>query len=158
MRFCGICDNVASMKTDSSIAEIFGVDQKTKVVRPLFTCGVSAGFPSPADDHIDRKLDLNELLIKHPASTYFVRVAGDSMKNASINHGDILVVDRSLEATNDKIIIAIINGELTVKRFLRNNTSCRLVAENSDYQPIEISEDTEFEVWGVVTSVIHQFV
>ena len=102
------------MIIDSSIAEIFEVDQKTRVICPLFTCGVSAGFPSPAEDHIDQKLDLNDLLIKHPASTYFVRVAGDSMINASINNEDILVVDRSLEATNGKIIIAIINGELTV--------------------------------------------
>jgi len=145
------------MKTDSSIAEIFEVDQKTKVVRPLFTCGVSAGFPSPADDHIDQTLDLNELLIKHPASTYFVRVAGDSMINVSINNDDILVVDRSLEATSGKIIIAVVNGELTVKRLERNQTSCKLIAENSEYLPIEINEDTDFQVWGVVTSVIHQF-
>jgi len=145
------------MKTDSSIAAIFQVDQKTKVIRPLFTCGVSAGFPSPAEDHIDQKLDLNEFLIPHPTSTFFVRVAGDSMINASINNNDILIVDRSLEVTSGKIIIAIVNGELTVKRLVKNHTSCQLIAENSDYQPIEITEDSEFEVWGVVTSVIHQF-
>lgn len=145
------------MKIDSSITAIFEVEQKTKVVRPLFTCGVSAGFPSPADDHIDRKLDLNELLIQHPVATFFVRVAGDSMKDAGINHGDILVVDRSLEATSGKIVIAIVNGELTVKRFVQNHTSCQLVAANSNYPPVEITEDTEFSVWGVVTSVIHQF-
>ena len=145
------------MKIDSSIAEIFQVDLKTKVIRPLFTCGVSAGFPSPAEDHIDQKLDLNEFLIPHPTSTFFVRVSGDSMINASINNNDILIVDRSLEATNGKIIIAIVNGELTVKRLIKNHTSCQLIAENSDYQPIEITEDSEFEVWGVVTSVIHQF-
>ncbi len=145
------------MKTDSSIAEIFVVDRKAKVVRPLFTCGVSAGFPSPAEDHIDQKLDLNEFLIPHPTSTFFVRVAGDSMVNASINNNDILIVDRSLEATNGKIIIAVLNGEMTVKRFIRKETSCQLVAENSDYQPIEITENSNFEVWGVVTSVIHQF-
>jgi len=145
------------MKIDSSIAEIFQVDLKTKVIRPLFTCGVSAGFPSPAEDHIDQKLDLNEFLIPHPTSTFFVRVSGDSMINASINNNDILIVDRSLEATNGKIIIAIVNGELTVKRLIKNHTSCRLIAENANYQPIEITEDSEFEVWGVVTSVIHQF-
>ncbi len=145
------------MKTDSSIKAIFEVEQKTKVVRPLFTCGVSAGFPSPADDHIDRNLDLNELLIQHPVATFFVRVAGDSMKDAGINHGDILVVDRSLEATSGKIVIAIVNGELTVKRFMQSQTSCQLVAANSNYPPVEITEDTEFTVWGVITSVIHQF-
>lgn len=79
------------------------------------------------------------------------------MTNAGINNGDILVVDRSIEATNGKIIIAIVNGELTVKRFERNHTSCRLVAENSNYPPVEITEHSDFNVWGVVTSVIHQF-
>jgi DNA polymerase V len=145
------------MKTDSSIAAIFEVEQKTKVVCPLFTSGVSAGFPSPADDHIDRKLDLNELLIQHPVATFFVRVAGDSMKDVGINDGDILVVDRSLEATSGKIVIAIVNGELTVKRFVQDSTSCQLVAANPYYPPVEITEDTDFSVWGVVTSVIHQF-
>ena len=145
------------MKIDSSIDAIFEVEQKTKVVCPLFTCGVSAGFPSPADEHIDRKLDLNELLIQNPVATFFVRVAGDSMKDAGINHGDILVVDRSLEAASGKIVIAIVNGELTVKRFVQNHISCQLVAANSGYPPVEITEDTDFSVWGVVTSVIHQF-
>jgi DNA polymerase V len=145
------------MKTDSSIDAIFEVEQKAEIICPLFTCGVSAGFPSPAEDHIDRKLDLNELLIQNPVATFFVRVAGDSMKDAGINHGDILVVDRSLEAANGKIIIAIVNGELTVKKFLRSPSSCRLVAANVDYPPVEITEESDFNVWGVVTSVIHQF-
>lgn len=86
-----------------------------------------------------------------------VRVAGDSMKNAGINHDDILVVDRSLEATNGKIVIAIVNGELTVKRLERNQTSCKLVPANPDYSPVVITEDTDFSIWGVVTCVIHQF-
>ena len=145
------------MKTDSSINAIFEVDRKSKVICPLFTSGVSAGFPSPAEDHIDLKLDLNELLIQHPIATFFVRVAGESMKDAGINHGDVLVVDRSLEATSGKIVIAIVNGELTVKKFLQDNLSCRLIAANPDYPPVEITEDTDFSVWGVVTSVIHQF-
>ncbi|MBV5328281.1 MAG: translesion error-prone DNA polymerase V autoproteolytic subunit [Chlorobium sp.] len=145
------------MKTDSSINAIFEVDRKSKVLCPLFTSGVSAGFPSPAEDHIDLKLDLNELLIQHPIATFFVRVAGESMKDAGINHGDVLVVDRSLEATSGKIVIAIVNGELTVKKFLQDNLSCQLIAANPDYPPVEITEDTDFSVWGVVTSVIHQF-
>ena len=145
------------MRTDNTIDEIFALEQKAIVKCPLFICGVSAGFPSPADDHIDRKLDLNELLIQNPAASFFVRVEGDSMKNAGINHGDILVVDRSVEATNGKIIIGIVNGDLTVKRLVRNHNSCKLVAENPDYQPVEITEEMEFSVWGVVTSVIHQF-
>jgi DNA polymerase V len=145
------------MKTDSSIQAIFEVNQKTKVICPLFTSGVSAGFPSPAEDHIDQRLDLNNLLIQHPAATFFVRVSGESMKEAGINHGDILVVDRSLEATSGRIVIAIVNGELTVKRFIQDSVSCQLVAANPDYPPVAITDETDFRVWGVVTSVIHQF-
>jgi len=144
-------------KLDNSIAEIFSFSQKNKIERPLFSCGVSAGFPSPADDYIDRQLDLNELLIHNPAATFFVRVAGDSMTGISINHDDILIVDRSLEPVSGKIVIAVINGELTIKRLLKDNSSCRLVAENPNYEDIEINEEMAFEVWGVVTSVIHQF-
>jgi DNA polymerase V len=145
------------MQKDSSIAAVYGVDQKTKVVRPLFLSGVSAGFPSPAEDYIDRKLDLNELLIANPASTFFVRVAGDSMVGAGIQHDDILVVDRSLEATSGRIVIAVYNGELTVKRLARENDTIRLVAENPNYAPLVIDDDNGCEIWGVVTSVIHQF-
>jgi DNA polymerase V len=145
------------MKTDSTIAAVYGLDQTTKVVRPLFSSGVSAGFPSPAEDHIDRKLDLNDLLIQNPAATFFVRVAGDSMIGAGISHGDILVVDRSLAAASGKIVIAIIHGELTVKRLMGKDSSWQLVAANALYPAVVITEESGCEVWGVVTSVIHQF-
>lgn len=145
------------LRTDSSIAEIYGFDRKKRMVRPLFLCGVAAGFPSPADDYIDRLLDLNELLIKNPAATFFVRVAGESMLGVGIHDNDILVVDRAIEPTSGKIVVAAVNGELTVKRLLRNKGTCRLVAENPAYPQLEISEESQFEVWGVVTSVIHQF-
>jgi DNA polymerase V len=141
----------------TAIAAIHRPARREPLPRPLFAGGVSAGFPSPADDYIDRTLDLNELLISHPAATFFVRAAGDSMIGAGIHHNDILVVDRSLTATSGKIIIAVINGALTVKRLVRTAASCRLVAENPAYAALEITEDSEFEVWGVVTSVIHQF-
>jgi DNA polymerase V len=144
-------------QTDSTIAAIYGFDRKSKVVRPLFLCGVSAGFPSPADDYIDRLLDLNELLIKNPPATFFVRVAGESMVGAGINDGDILVVDRSVEPADGKIIVAVVNGELTVKRLRKNKGRCRLIAENPGYSHLEITAEIQFEVWGVVTSVIHQF-
>ena len=145
------------MQKDSSIAAIYDVDQKSKVARPLFLSGVSAGFPSPAEDYIDRKLDLNELLIANPAATFFVRVAGDSMVGAGIQHDDILVVDRSLEATSGKIVIAVYNGELTVKRLVHDKDTVKLVAENPNYAPLVIDDDNGCEIWGVVTSVIHQF-
>lgn len=145
------------LRTDSSITGIYGFDQQAEVMRPLFSCGVSAGFPSPAEDYIERQLDLNELLIQKPSATFFVRVNGDSMTGAGINHNDILVVDRSLDPVSGKIVIAIIDGEFTVKRMIRDDYSCKLVAENPDYPPIEITEESSCEVWGVVTSSIHQF-
>ena len=146
---------MVQLRADNSIVEIYSFDRKTRIVRPFFSCGVSAGFPSPADDYIDCKLDLNELMIKNQAATFFVRVAGDSMIGAGINHDDILVVDRSLSPVSGKVVIAILNGELTVKRLLKTENSCRLVAENSAYEPIELVEENECEIWGVVTYVIH---
>ena len=146
-----------TLHTDKSIAAIYGVEQKSKILRPLFLSGVSAGFPSPAEDYIDRKLDLNELLIQNPAATFFVRVAGDSMTEAGIHHDDILIVDRSLEATSGKIVIAVYSGELTVKRLIQDKDSVRLVAENPNYPPLIIAEENGCEIWGVVTSVVHQF-
>lgn len=139
----------------SSIREIFSADPTLSLERPLFLSGVSAGFPSPADDYLDRKLDLNEHLVKNPAATFFVRVAGDSMTGTGINDNDILVVDRSLEPSSGNIVIAVVNGELTVKRLLRNLNSCRLVAENPDYPDLEINEETPLEIWGVATYAIH---
>lgn len=123
---------------------------------PLYSSTVRAGFPSPADDYIETMLDLNEYLIKHPAATFFVRASGDSMINAGIHSGDILVVDRSLDATNGKIVIAALNGELTVKRLLRQDGQAKLVAENPNFPPLDITDEYDVVIWGVVTSVIHQ--
>ena len=139
----------------SSVAAVYRYDAETRVVRPLFSTGVSAGFPSPADDFIEQRLDLNEHLIKHPASTFFVRVAGDSMEDAGIHHDDILIVDRSLHPKDRKIIIAVLDGELTVKRLIKNGNGWRLKAENAAYPSLDITEDQQFEVWGVVTYAIH---
>jgi len=127
---------------------------------PFFTAPVKAGFPSPADDYMEEKLDLNEHLIQHPAATFFVRVEGDSMKGAGIHKGDILIVDRALEASNGKIVIAIINGEFTVKRIrkegIQGQETVYLEAENPRYPPIQIDPNWDFQVWGVVTYVIHK--
>lgn len=113
-------------------------------------------FPSPADDYIEQKLDLNELMVKRPAATFFVRATGDSMLSAGINTGDILVVDRSLKAVNKSIVVAYLNGEFTVKRFLLKNGRQILAPENSKYQSIVILESDDFEIWGVVTYVVHK--
>ena len=122
---------------------------------PLFTGKVAAGFPSPADDYVEKNLDLNELLVQKPAATFFVRAQGESMLGAGIHPNDILVVDRSLEAVPGKVIICAINGELTVKRLERVNDQWQLKAENQDYADIVIHDELELVIWGVVTNVIH---
>lgn len=131
---------------------------KERVLQPLpaFFSSVQAGFPSPADDHIETELDLHDLMVKHPAATFFVRVDGDSMCNAGIHSGDILVVDRSIEAVNGKIVVAVVNGEFTVKRFTLEEGGAYLVPENPDFPKLKIEEDTDFQVWGVVMYVIHR--
>lgn len=138
------------------VTEIHEFEQRTKLERPLFTVRIPAGFPSPGDDYIDEKLDLNEYLIKHPSATFFMRVQGDSMINAGIHSGDLLIVDRVMEAVNNSIIVAVIDGEFTVKRVQIANNNVYLVAENSNYHRIEVTPEMRFEVWGVVTHVIHQ--
>ena len=122
---------------------------------PLFTGKVAAGFPSPADDYVEKNLDLNELLVQKPAATFFVRAQGESMLGAGIHPNDILVVDRSLEAVPGKVVICAINGELTVKRLERVNEQWQLKAENPAYADIVIHDELELVIWGVVTNVIH---
>jgi DNA polymerase V len=128
----------------------------TRLRRPLFISRVQAGFPSPADDYIETQLDLNELLIPHPASTYFVRVKGHSMKGVGIFSGDILVVDRSLNPYHKAIVVACVEGELCVKRLIMESGRVCLQSENAGYPSLEITEEMEASVWGVVTSVIHK--
>lgn len=120
---------------------------------PLFLESVSAGFPSPAQDYVEQALDLNELCIKHPAATYFVRVQGDSMIDAGIYPNDVLVVDRSVTARQGDVIIASVHGELTVKE-LQLQPTPQLVARNAAYAPILLADESELEVFGVVTNVI----
>ena len=134
---------------------IYRPDPSTKRSQPLFVANVPAGFPSPADDYKEEKLDLNKYLINNPAATYFVRVTGDSMIGAGIHCGDLLVVDRSIEPVDKKVVIASINGDLTVKRIRIRKNKITLEAENIDYPTQQISPGSDFEVWGVVTNVIH---
>jgi DNA polymerase V len=130
-------------------------DTSTKYHQSLFEARVSAGFPSPAADYEEDKLDLNKHLIKHPAATFFVKAIGDSMVGAGIHCGDLLIVDRSLEPKDKSVVIAATNGELAVKRIRLRNKNVTLESENENYPAQEISEKTEFEIWGVVTNVIH---
>ena len=123
--------------------------------RPLFLAGVRAGFPSPADDYIEQQLDLNEHLVAHPNSTFFCRAVGDSMHDAGIHDGDLLIVDRSIKPHNGATVIALIDGEFTVKRLECRVGGLRLVPANPLYAAIEIEAHHDFEVWGVVTFVVH---
>lgn len=126
--------------------------------RPLFLSQVAAGFPSPADDHIEQRLDLNQYMIQHAAATYFVRVKGDSMIDAGIRDNDVLVVDRSVTARVGSIVVAVVNGEFTVKTLGRTKTGQPLLAPaNSKYATIELKDGMSFEVWGVVTGSVRKF-
>ncbi|MBF0382293.1 MAG: repressor LexA [Magnetococcales bacterium] len=140
------------------VAEIFSAQDSEGQAIPLFSSMVPAGFPSPADDYIENQLDLNQYLINHPAATFFVRVSGTSMTGAGINHGSILVVDRSLEPNDGDIVVAVIHGELTVKRLKRyQGGRVFLVPENPDYKPVELTQEMEVTIWGVVTSAVQEF-
>ncbi|MCW9012763.1 MAG: translesion error-prone DNA polymerase V autoproteolytic subunit [Gammaproteobacteria bacterium] len=130
---------------------------QTAIPLPLVGTRVRAGFPSPADDYIEERLDLNEHLVAHPNATFYVRVAGESMHNAGIQDGDTLVVDRSLEARNDDIVVAALNGEFTVKRLVYRASQPWLIPCNPVFPEIRLTEDMDTVIWGVVTSVIHKF-
>ena len=131
------------------------VDCPPKLELPLFGTQVPAGFPSPADDHIEGKLDLNEHLIRRPAATFFVRAAGESMRDAGIFDGDLLVIDRGITPQPDDIVIAILHGDLTVKRLKKVAGQWHLAAENMDYPSLPIGEN-DCEIWGVVTTSIRR--
>lgn len=123
---------------------------------PLYASTVKAGFlAAPAEDYAEEHLDLNAHLISRPATTFFLRVSGDSMINAGIFNGDLLVVDRSLSPGDGKIVIAAVNGELTVKRLSKTNAGIFLIAENDRYPPIELTESDHIQIWGVVRYTIH---
>jgi DNA polymerase V len=137
------------------VSSIFRTDNNTKSRIPLYLNPVAAGFPAPTEDYIEGKIDLNRHLVKHPESTFLVRVVGDSMQDAGIHPRDLLVVDRALEPISGKVVIAVVNGELTVKRLRKHRNKLWLMPENSDFQPIEIDENVDLHIWGVVTNVIH---
>lgn len=134
---------------------IYAPDLSTRYALPVFLGRLPAGFPSPADDYIEGKLDLNRHLIKRPAATFFAKVSGDSMIEAGMHTGDLLVVDRSLEPADGNVIVASLDGEMVVKRLSTKGQVVRLLPENKNYQPIEVQPTQSFEIWGVVTNVIH---
>ncbi|MGB8510399.1 MAG: translesion error-prone DNA polymerase V autoproteolytic subunit [Pyrinomonadaceae bacterium] len=141
----------------STVDAVCWPDRSTRWSRPLFTAAVSAGFPSPAEDYVEGRLDLNRHLIKHPVATFYVRVSGDSMINAGIYPGSILVVDRAVEAEDGDIVIARINDELCVKRLRVREGRIWLTPENESFQPIEVIAEMDFEVWGRVMHAINSY-
>ena len=140
------------------VEDILLPDRFTVHKLPIFLESVSAGFPSLAEDYIEGRLDLNDFLIRNPSATFFVRVTGDSMIEAGVYSGDILVVDRSLNPKDGSIVISVIDGELIVKRLGIKKNKIYLIPENRKYEPIEITNEMSFEVWGVVTTVIHSVI
>lgn len=137
--------------------EFYIPDVSSEVNLPFFDVGISAGFPSPADDFIELSIDLNKEFIKHKYTTYFARVKGHSMKNAGISDGDLLIIDKSLEPQNNKIAVCQIDGEFTVKRIRIEKDIIWLIAENEDYQPIKVTPENNFVIWGIVIHSIKSF-
>ncbi|MFH0918866.1 MAG: translesion error-prone DNA polymerase V autoproteolytic subunit [Fibrobacterota bacterium] len=136
--------------------QFYTSDISSHVEVPLSKAAVSAGFPSPAEDYLEMKLDLNKHIVKHPAATFYVRVTGTSMIKVGIHDGDLLVVDRSLEPKDGAIAICLLNGAFTVKRLQKKGKKLYLQPENPDFKPIEVVEGGDFEVWGIVSFIIHQ--
>ncbi|WP_223032673.1 LexA family protein [Hanstruepera marina] len=134
--------------------DFYTPDFTTNLELPYVVNGISAGFPSPADDFLDLNIDLNKHLIKNKSTTFYGRVRGDSMIDAGFSDGDLLIVDKSLEPTNNKIAVCFLDGEFTVKRIKIEKDVVWLVAENKNYEPILVTKDNEFVIWGIVINVI----
>ena len=141
----------------SNVLDIYSFLSESEMSLPVITGGISAGFPSPALDFEDLAIDLNKHIIKHPSATFYGRVKGESMKDAGINDGDLLVIDKSLEPIDDKIAVCFIDGEFTIKRIKLEENSCWLIPANEKYQPIKVTADNHFLIWGIVTHVIKSF-
>jgi DNA polymerase V len=136
--------------------DFYAADLTTGLELPLASTFISAGFPSPAEDHLELKLDLNRELVRHPNATFYGRVKGSSMVDAGIGEGDILVIDKSLEPKDGDIAVCFLDGEFTVKRIANREEGLYLMPANDEFRPIRITEESEFQVWGIVTYVIHK--
>jgi DNA polymerase V len=141
----------------TSLIDFFSVSTETNLELPIVGETIRAGFPSPADDFLDVSIDLNKELIKHPAATFFGRVNGDSMKDLGIDDGDLLIIDKSLEPTDGKIAVCFIDGEFTLKQIKIDGEALLLMPANEKYQPIRVTKDNNFEIWGIVVHVIKSF-
>lgn len=147
--------NTENSKTNVKLV-FYSLDQLKLSEISMYGDAVAAGFPSPAEDYLDMDLNLHEYLVQNPAATFCVRAIGDSMIDANIQSGDVMVVDRSLEPSNNSIVLAILDGEFTVKRIKKSGDELFLVPANENFKPVKITEEMGFQVWGVVTFVIHK--
>lgn len=142
----------------SKVFDFYTVDLSTKLEIPISSSTVSAGFPSPAEDYIELKLDLNKKLIKNPSTTFLVVVKGNSMIDAGIKDGDILVIDKSIEPKNGAIAVCFIDKEFTVKRIKIEKKVCYLMPANSEFNTIMVTQDNELIIWGIVTWGLHKYI
>jgi DNA polymerase V len=134
--------------------EIYQVDHTSKISLPMAGESIHAGFPSPAQDYMLDSIDLNKECIRHPATTFYGRVVGDSMEDAGVHEGDILVIDKSLEPSDGKMAVCFIDGEFTLKTIFMKDNAILLVPANPQYPTIRVTEDNDFQIWGIVTYII----
>ena len=140
----------------TDVLDFFSLDESALSEIPVFSDSIQAGFPSPAEDYMDLDLNLQDHLIQNPSSTFCVRAVGESMKYVGIQSGDIMLVDKSLAPRNRSIVLAVIDGEFTVKRVNVSEKKLYLIPENEISPPIKITKEMDFQVWGVVTYIIHK--
>jgi DNA polymerase V len=138
--------------------EFFKPSVKSNIELPLVEATISAGFPSPADDYSEARLDLNKELITNESATFYARVRGDSMTLAGISDGDLLIIDKSKTPVNGSIVVCLIDGEFTVKRLNKKGNQFYLMPENDKYQPIKIKPENDVMIWGVVTYTIKKHI
>jgi DNA polymerase V len=144
-------------KITTRTLDIFPVSVDTVLEIPVVSTAISAGFPSPALDFIDLSIDMNKHLIKRPSSTFYGRVKGQSMKDVGITDGDLLVIDKSITPKNDQIAVCYVDGEFTIKKIKFEQDVCWLIPANDAYQPIRVTSQNDFLIWGIVTHVIKAF-
>ncbi len=149
-----VFNNEKNEPTVASLNQFFNA-KISNLKLPLYASAVSCGFTSPAEDHVENQLSLDDYLVPNPDATFFVRASGDSMTGAGIFDGDLLIIDRSLEVKSNQIVLAVLDTEFTIKRFLKTKDQIVLKPENKMFEPIHVKKDQNFMIWGVVVHVIH---
>jgi DNA polymerase V len=154
VKLADLAREIATAKNPGDVAEFVDVEGRSARRAPMMAWSAACGFPSPAEDYVDRPLDFNELLIEHPAATFAIRIEGESMTGGGIFPGDIAVVDRAREPVNGSIVLALLDGAFTVKRYRTKDGAVVLQAENPSFADMALADGQSFEVWGVITRSI----